>query len=83
MLNSFSNQTFHKSNSKSVNWKRKRVKTLTINRLKSLTEIFLLFEISSDGSRSKKFDSSQVGSIFCCLSQIGSAIFGLGPSLDN
>jgi len=37
----------------------------------------------SDGSGSKIFDAGRVGSNFCCLGQVGSAIFGLGMDLEN
>jgi len=35
-------------------------------------------DLGSDGSGAKIFDLGQVGSIFCCSSRVGSAIFSLG-----
>jgi len=36
---------------------------------------------NSDGSVSKFFDPGQIGSIFCGLGRVGSAIYGLGLNL--
>jgi len=38
---------------------------------------------SSDGSGSKIYDPGRVGSIFCGLGRVGSAIYGMGLNLEN